>query len=83
VPEVWAGRCQSGASPSPQVLQGHLIEAAFFDEQDRPAPRTGGYARIRRTYDARDMLIEEPLFNPQGNPVWGDNGYVKATFAYD
>src|SRR5262245_21471598 len=29
------------------------------------------------------MLIEEPLFNPQGNPVWGDNGYVKATFAYD
>jgi hypothetical protein len=38
---------------------------------------------MRRTYDARGKLIEETLFDPQGQPVRHDDGYVNARFAYD
>ena len=45
--------------------------------------RRGGYAKIRRTYDARNHLIEEITLNAEGKPVRSDDGYAKSRSAYD
>ena len=34
-------------------------------------------------YDAHDQLIEETLYDPQGQPTRDEDGYVTARFTYD
>jgi YD repeat-containing protein len=50
-------------------LQGNLTEVAFFDEQDQPIMRKGKAAKLRRTYNAHDQLIQETLYDQHGTPL--------------
>ena len=45
--------------------------------------RQGNYAKLLRTYNARDQLIEETMYDPQGQPTRDEDGYVTARFTYD
>jgi YD repeat-containing protein len=60
-----------------------MTEVAFFDAQGQPTARQGGYAKLLRTYDARNKLIEETMCDPQGQPTRDEDGYATARFDYD
>jgi hypothetical protein len=45
--------------------------------------RKGNYAKLRRTYNAHDQLIEETLYDQHRHPTRNEDGYVTTRLAYN
>ncbi len=64
-------------------LSGNLIAVAFFDGEDKPTLRMGGYAQIVRKYDGHGNEIEEKVLDRDGNPARSDKGFCTIKYEHD
>ena len=62
---------------------GNLEWIRYYDCDDRLTPVEGGYAQLRRIYNARGKVVREEYYDAEGKPAIVTGGYAAREFEYD
>ena len=63
--------------------QGNILRTVFLGTGGNPAACIGGFAEIRRTFDASGRATSESTYDADGNPVADQSGVYTYAYTYD